>query len=347
MTSPDAPHHIGSDSDFRLRTSDFRLQTSDFLRADLHVHSYHSGYAGHLRFLRARDCYSDPDAVYATAKARGMDLVTITDHDSIDGCLEFLDRHPDAPDFFVSEEIECRVPDTSLRIHVGAYDITEKIHRDVQPLRGNVFDAAAYLRGEGVFCSLNHPFFFFSGQMPLADYIASLLPLVSAVEVRNATMLAAHNELAEAIVDEWRRERGAPLVALGGSDSHTLGGIAAAYTEAPGRSREEFLESLRAGRAQPGGRHGGVLRVAEQIYGVVARYWLSLLGAGRRDLSWRRRALGLAFSLVSLPAEFTPLLVAVLDKRDEARRVAAYRREWEQGWRAGAWDSPQLAEPSR
>jgi len=66
------------------------------LRADLHLHSYHSGRAGQLRFLRARDCYSEPDAVYAAAKARGMDVVTITDHDSVDGCLEFLERQPDA-----------------------------------------------------------------------------------------------------------------------------------------------------------------------------------------------------------------------------------------------------------
>jgi predicted metal-dependent phosphoesterase TrpH len=57
------------------------------LRADLHLHSYHSGHAGQLRFLRARDCYSEPDAVYAAAKARGMDVVTITDHDSVEGCL--------------------------------------------------------------------------------------------------------------------------------------------------------------------------------------------------------------------------------------------------------------------
>ena len=64
------------------------------LRADLHVHSYHSGYAGRQNVLRARDCYSEPEAVYRTAKARGMDLVTITDHDSIDGCLEF-DLHPE------------------------------------------------------------------------------------------------------------------------------------------------------------------------------------------------------------------------------------------------------------
>src|ERR1700730_6835852 len=111
------------------------------LRADLHLHSYHSGHAGHLRFLRARDCYSEPEAVYAAAKARGMDVVTITDHDRLDACLEFLERRPEADDFFISEEIECRVPDCARRLHIGAYGFSEKVHRDIQPLRRNVFEA--------------------------------------------------------------------------------------------------------------------------------------------------------------------------------------------------------------
>src|SRR5580704_3014740 len=113
------------------------------LRADLHLHSYHSGRAGHLKFLCARDCYSAPEAVYAAAKARGMDLVTITDHDSVDGCLEFLHGHPDSDDFFISEEVECRFPDLDLKVHVGAYGISERIHREIQPLRRNVFEAVA------------------------------------------------------------------------------------------------------------------------------------------------------------------------------------------------------------
>ena len=34
-----------------------------------------------------RESYNTPDSVYATAKKRGMDLVTITDHDQISGAL--------------------------------------------------------------------------------------------------------------------------------------------------------------------------------------------------------------------------------------------------------------------
>jgi predicted metal-dependent phosphoesterase TrpH len=298
------------------------------LRADLHLHSYHSGYSGQLRFLRARDCYSKPEAVYATAKARGMDVVTITDHDSIDGCLEFLDGHPDAGDFFISEEIECHFPDVKLKVHIGAYDINERIHRDIQPLRFNVFEAAAYLRSEGILYALNHPFFFFKGQISLEQYLGAALDLFPAFEVRNGTRSKANNLLIEAIVQEWATARAAPLASIGGSDSHTLSGIGTTYTEVPGANRDEFLQNLRAGRSRIGGRHGGTFREAREIYGVVTRYWASLLGFGRQDLSWRRRALGLAFSAVSMPFEFAPLLVAALDNRAEAQRVSTYGREW-------------------
>jgi predicted metal-dependent phosphoesterase TrpH len=296
------------------------------MRADLHVHSYHSGYAGHLRFLRARDCYSEPEAVYRAAKARGMDLVTITDHDSIDGCLEFLDRHPDAPDFFVSEEIECLFPGLPLKVHIGAYGINERIHREIQPLRANVFEVATYLRDEQIFFTLNHLFFFLRRQLSFTEYVDALLPLFPGFEVRNGTMLRQHNELIEAIVGE-RRSAGMAAVAVGGSDAHTLAGVGTTYTEAPGRSREEFLDSVRAGLTRVGGRHGTTFRVTREIYGVVARYWASLAGAGRQELTWGRRALGIGFSVVSFPAEFVPLLIAVSSKVGEARRVGGYRRQ--------------------
>jgi predicted metal-dependent phosphoesterase TrpH len=280
-----------------------------------------------MRFLQARDCYSEPEAVYRVAKARGMDLVTITDHDSIDGCLEFLDRHPGADDFFVSEEIECRVPGLPLKVHIGAYDITERIHREVQPLRHSVYETVEYLRAQQVFFTLNHLFFFLRRQMSLESYLRELLPLFAAFEVRNGTMLEAHNVLIEGIVAQ-RKGAGWAAVAVGGSDAHTLAGIATTYTEAPGRNRAEFLQSLRDGRTRVGGRHGGTLRVMGEIYGVVGRYWASLVGVGRQEMTWQRRAIGLAFSSISMPVEFIPAIIAVINKRDERQRIDRFRQEW-------------------
>ena len=298
------------------------------MRADLHLHSYHSGYANHLAFLRARDCYSEPEAVYAVAKARGMDLVTFTDHDRIDGCLELLDRHPDARDFFISEEIECHFPDANLKVHVAAYDISERIHGEVRRLVDNVVDVAEYLRSEGVFYALNHPFFLFHGELPLHEYLRRIQELFPAVEVRNGTMLEAQNGLAQEIVNRSIATGGRVVTGIGGSDSHTLSGIGTTYTEAPGSTREEFLQSLRSGRGCAGGRHGSVWRESREIYGVVGQYWRELLGAGRRDLSWGRRAVGLAFSIVSMPFEWSPLVVAALHKRSERARMDRYEREW-------------------
>ena len=39
-----------------------------------------------------RECYSEPEAVYQTLRRGGMDLVTVSDHDSIDAA-EALSRH--------------------------------------------------------------------------------------------------------------------------------------------------------------------------------------------------------------------------------------------------------------
>jgi hypothetical protein len=65
-----------------------------------------------------------------------------------------------------------------------------------------------------------------------------------------------------------------------------------------------------------------------EIYGVVGRYWASLVGVGRQELPWRRRAIGLAFSTVSMPAEFIPAIIALANKRSERRRIDRFREEW-------------------
>jgi predicted metal-dependent phosphoesterase TrpH len=70
-----------------------------------------------------RESYNDPVAVYQKLKRLGMDLVTVTDHDSI-GAVEALRSRPD---FFLSEEVSCNLP-TGTKLHVGVYDITERDH---------------------------------------------------------------------------------------------------------------------------------------------------------------------------------------------------------------------------
>ena len=66
------------------------------MKCDLHVHTVHSGMCTVPLLNRIyRESYSAPQDVYETLKRRGMDLVTVTDHDSIDA-VEVLRRHADS-----------------------------------------------------------------------------------------------------------------------------------------------------------------------------------------------------------------------------------------------------------
>jgi predicted metal-dependent phosphoesterase TrpH len=291
------------------------------LRADLHVHTRASTVNGNVPFLRSRDSYSSPWDVYQAAKARGMDLVAITDHDSIEGAIDLLECLPDAADVILGEEVSCRFPDADVEVHLGVYGMTEALHREIQPLRGNVFEVTARLRAGGVFFAWNHPLHFYRGQTPLEHYFR-LLDEVPAIEARNGTMIPAHNRLMEDLARTWPRSPGrGALVTIGGSDAHTLRRIGSTWTSAPGRTRDEFMHSLRDGLGRPGGAHGGTWAVAGDAYGVIASYMASLGGLGVVDHSAPRRAACLAFCAVSLPFQFLPVAIAWATKARERREV--------------------------
>ena len=73
---------------------------------------------------RLPECATPPEEVYALAKRRGMDFVTITDHDTIDGALAIADR----PDVFVSEELTAGFRGEPQQVHVLCLGITPDDH---------------------------------------------------------------------------------------------------------------------------------------------------------------------------------------------------------------------------
>jgi len=290
------------------------------LRADMHVHTCYSRINDTIAFLGARDCYSTPEQVYHTAKSRGMDLVAITDHDSIEGALALVDATRNAPDVIVGEEVSCWYPDGPFQVHLGVYGVTESLHRDIQPLRRNVFDVIAYLNEAGVLFCLNHLMHFWREHVPLNQYL-QLLTLVPALEVRNGAMIAKHNVLSERIAG-GAVFGGRRLAGVGGSDAHTLRRIGTTWTEAPGHSREAFLVNVRGGLGVPGGRHGSAFAVSADAYGVISKYVGSLLGILPADHHGLERVGCLAFAIGSLPFEFLPLLLVSRAKVAERRKVA-------------------------
>ena len=114
------------------------------MKIDLHVHSKYSTRPSQwvLQKLGCQECYTEPQTLYRLAKKRGMSLVTITDHNVIDGCLEIAGL----PDTFISEEVTTYFPEDGCKAHVLVYDINEAQHREIQKVRENIFDLVDYLQ---------------------------------------------------------------------------------------------------------------------------------------------------------------------------------------------------------
>ena len=228
------------------------------MRCDLHVHTRHSGMCNIPGFHRlCRESYNDPEAMYQILKRRGMDLVTVTDHDSIDAG-EHLRRYPD---FFLSEEVTCTTP-SGTEIHVGVYGIEERHHIELQRRRNDVPSLAAYLQERQILFSINHVFSSLTGRRTQQDFdlFEDLFP---AMETLNGHIPASNNQAATRLAEDWHK------AAVGGSDAHTLETLALTYTEVGGAgSIGSFLEGLRHGRGQVLGASGNYAKLTRAVLGI-------------------------------------------------------------------------------
>lgn len=226
------------------------------MRCDLHVHSAGSGMCNTPGLTRlCKESYNQPEEVYRLSKKRGMSIVTVTDHDSIDAA-EALRKHPD---FFISEEVTVLMP-SGTQMHLGVYAISEKDHAEIQRRRNDFIALIMYLTERKLFFSVNHVFSGLTGRRTEEDFnwFASYAP---AFEVRNGQMWNEANRHAQGLARKLGK------VGTAGSDSHTLSGVALTFTQVPGaRTIEEFFLGLRAGRALVHGEHGGYAKLTVDIF---------------------------------------------------------------------------------
>ena len=233
-------------------------------RVDLHCHSTASQLSrlGVQRSLGLPECATPPEEVYELAKRRGMDFVTITDHDTIAGCLELEGR----PDCFVSEELTARFAGEPQAVHVLCYGITHGDHEWLQASSGDVEACAAYLHENGIACALAHPFFNVAAPLTRRHRrrLAQLFPIW---EVRNGSRAAELNMPAAVYVDTQGG------TGIGGSDDHAGVDIGRTYTEVPAaaRSPEEFLQCLRRGDAEAGGEQGSAAKWTHAAMALATR----------------------------------------------------------------------------
>jgi glycosyltransferase involved in cell wall biosynthesis/predicted metal-dependent phosphoesterase TrpH len=240
-------------------------------RVDMHCHSTASQVSklGVQRALGLPECATPPEEVYELAKRRGMDFVTITDHDTIDGVLQIADRE----DVFVSEELTAHFRGEPQAVHVLCYGITPEDHEWLQANSGDVELCAMYLCDREIACALAHPYYAVGAPLT-ARHRRRLADLFEIWETRNGARARELNRPAAMYVDTLDG------TGIGGSDDHAGVDIGRTWTEAPpARTPAEFLAHMRAGDVSAKGKQGSAAKWAHAAIALTARS----LGSGEQD----------------------------------------------------------------
>lgn len=232
-------------------------------RCDLHVHSTASEFSklGVQRSVGMPECATPPEEVYELAKRRGMDFVTITDHDTIAGALQIADR----PDVFVGEELTVWFRGEPQAVHVLCLGINQDDHDWLQAHNHDVVRCAEYLHQNDITTALAHPFY--SVEAPLtARHRRQLAELFPIWEVRNGSRARELNAPAATFIDV------AGGIGIGGTDDHAGVDIGRTFTETPlAYTPAEYLAHIRAGRAVAKGTQGSAAKWTHAAMGIAIR----------------------------------------------------------------------------
>jgi glycosyltransferase involved in cell wall biosynthesis len=267
-------------------------------RCDLHVHSKRSDRPSewYLAQLGAPESFTEPMALYRLARERGMDFVTISDHDTIDGALEIA--HLEG--VFLSCEVTAAFPEDGCEIHLLVWGIDEEEHREIQRLRRDLFELRRYLRARDIAHGVAHPLCRVNGALTIG-HLEKLLVLFRRFELVNGQRDRRESDVFHALVSALDRHALAAMAdrhrleiedeqpaikwLTGGSDDHSGLYVATTWTETPAcRTVAEFLARLASGEHLPGGEHGGSLKLARSLQSLAHDYYRQKVLGGSR---WR------------------------------------------------------------
>src|SRR6476646_7166993 len=253
-------------------------------RCELHIHSRFSARSEEWLFRRFDfpDSYSDPRELHRLAREHGMDFVTITDHDTIDGNLEIADLEGT----FISEEVTTYFPLDPCKIHVLAWGITEAQHGQIVEVRDNIFDLQNFLQRESIAHAVAHPLYSINGKLEAA-HLERLILLFKHFEgvngLRDRLLSELGRELLSGLtpekIEEWaNRHNLQPThpepwrkIFTGGSDDHGGQFVAGAFTETPrARTAADFLTNVREGSCEAHGEGGTPLALSHGFYNTVS-----------------------------------------------------------------------------
>ena len=270
--------------------------TGAVTRMDMHCHSRASVRSVNRAagFLDIAECYTEPEKLYEQAKARGMDLFTITDHDEVAGVVELVERGFEG--VVIGEEVSVVFPEDRCLLHVTVWGLTPEQHEEIGTLglRDDVYAFSAWLAEHELAHAFAHPLFVQNGKLSLwhleraallfkgwellngahpGTHRTAIEHFLAALTPRRVQELSAHHGLrASAWTRIWDKARTA------GSDDHGLLNAGRTWTSVASEDGQkiadpvEFLRRVMAGQSDIGGVGGHPSLMAHQLT-TVASHW--------------------------------------------------------------------------
>ncbi len=252
-------------------------------KIDLHVHSKYSEHPSDwfLQRLGAKESYTEPEHIFLTAKNRGMDFVTITDHNRIEGAQLLQQKYPN--EVLVGVESTTYFPENGCKIHLLLYGITEKQFEVVQQKRKNIYQLREYVKENNLAYSLAHATYSVNNKLTV-EHLEKLLLLFDVFEginggrnfLFNNRWMEMLNQLTPAHIENlYSKYKIEPISDTpwhksftGGSDDHGGLFMGNTFTELDAQTPEEVLEKIKTKQTTARGNHNNFKHLAFTIYKV-------------------------------------------------------------------------------
>lgn len=201
--------------------------------ADLHVHTFYSH-----DVVPTKDV--DPLVLYERAKAKGMNFISFTDHDT----MEAYDRIGWTKEGIVTG-VEVKILDRKKvghTVHINVYMLNKKQFEEIERIAREVQDielVVEYLKAEHLLFIYNHPFWHEPGEKLNSGAIFDLAEVFPVLEYNLGRIRKLNLLILELAAKKNKR-------VAAGTDSHT-GGIGRIFTLARSKDFREFFDSIKRG----------------------------------------------------------------------------------------------------
>lgn len=221
------------------------------MKLDPHIHSCYSG-----------DARSSPKDIIKRAKSIGLDMIAISDHNTIKGSKLAIELSKNMDNFLVIPSIEI----SSSEGHILGFGVESNIPKELSPE-----ETIERIHDEGGLCIVPHPFssyrsgLFFNNK----NTIDKIIKTVDGVEVLNARYIIGYsNHKSDKLADKH------DLAKIGSSDSHFTESIGNCYTEIDIDAEsnvDDVIEAIKSRKTMAKGSRTSNYLIAKEVFNKKIR----------------------------------------------------------------------------